>query len=360
MSLPGRLRQLVGTAEFWSDYLGDEVFGKPVTGLPDDPYLEFPLTPEYCLRVGYIWHASHEESFIEATRLLLRTTVSCQDILLGWRQDDGHVHPHALRWEEADLIGRIQALRNPELPHPGIPFLLLLPYIASIEGSDHLLGLRLLNAALRSLGVFNERQIRYRLSTFNKVPPGSEWRRVHPHGWVCQFLGTYPSEGGGRMIHSLRHIPARSPGTSPQFPFEAWNECMHQAECTLAEVPRGKIKKSKETLPSLSERIELYYQITNSEAAYSTIPVLRRALFLEGLGICDLSGSWNAVEDPENLVAELGHPNAGDEYVLVCYGELSVIVQVIRRVVEEAGRPEVRLFQRLPPGSRQFYRRIAL
>jgi hypothetical protein len=336
-------------------------FGEPVAGLPDDPYLELPLSPQHTLRVGYFWRASKGKDFIQATRLLLPQTGSGQDILLGWRQDDGHVHPHALRWEEVDLIGRLQALRDLDLPHPGIPLPLLLPYVASIEGSDHLLGLRLLNSALRSLGVFNERQIRYRLATFNRVPAESEWRRVQPHGWVCDFLGKYSWQGGGRIINSWRQVPAGPPGNWPRFPFDLWNDCMRQAERAVAGGPQGQTARSEvEPLPPLSEQIELRYQLTDSEAAYSTLPVLRHALFQDGLGVCYLTGCWSAFGNTDNPEADLLHPNAGDEYVLDCYGELTAIVTLIRRVVEEAGRPEVRLYQRMPPGHDPLYQRIAL
>jgi hypothetical protein len=361
MPLSSKLRQLVGTPAFWSDYLGDEVFGEPVIGLPEDPYLELPLSPRHSLRIGYFWRAPEGRDYIEATRLQLRRTDSGQDILLGWRQDDGHVHPHALRWEEADLIGRLPAVKDPELPHPGIPFLLLLPYIAPLEGSDHLAGLRLLNAALRSLGVFNDRQIRYRLSTFNKVPAVCEWRRVQPYGWVCHFLGKYSWQGGGRTIHSLRHVPSGPPGDWPRFPFDEWNECMRHAERVVAEQAQGEAEKLEpQPLPSLVERIELRYQLTDCEAAYATLPVLRRALFQGGLGVCYLIGGWGAFENAENPEADLVHPHAGDEYVIYCYGELAEIVAVIRRAVEEAGRPEVRLYQTMPLDSRPPYRRLAL
>jgi hypothetical protein len=237
---------------------------------------------------------------------------------------------------------------------------MLLPYIASIEGSDHLLGLGLLNSALRSLGVFNERQIRYVLSTFNQAPAESEWRRVQPYGWVCHFLGKYSWQGGGRIIYSLRQVPAGTPGSWPRFPFDAWNQCMRQAERAMAEGPQGQLEKAAQTLPPLGEHIELRYQLTDSEAAHSTIPVLRRALFQDGLGVCYLSGGWCAFANPDNPEADLVHPNAGDEYVVDCYGELTAIVEDIRRVVEEAGRPDVRLYQRMPQGARPPYRRIAV
>src|SRR5262249_34940962 len=155
-------------------------------------------------------------------------------------------------------------------------------------------------------------------------------------------------------------VPTRPPGDWPRFPFDAWNNCMRLAERAVAEGPQGQIEKATETLPPLSEHIELCYQLTDSEAAYSTIPVLRRALLQDGLGVCYLRGSWCAFENPDNPEADLVHPNAGDEYVVGCYGELTAIVEVIRRVVEEAGRPDVRLYQRMPQGARPPYRRIAL
>jgi hypothetical protein len=365
MPLPSRLRQLVSTAQFWSDYLGDEVFGEQVAGLPANPYLKIPISPQYSLHIGYFWQASKDENFIEATNLCLRQTDSGRSIVLGWRQDDGHVHPHALRWEEADLIGRLQALRDPELPHPAIPFLLLLPYIAPIEGSDHLLGLRLLNAALRSLGVFNERQIRYRLSIFNLGPAVSEWQRVQPYGWVCHDSDKYSLRDGARMIFSLRQVPKWPANEWPRFPFDEWNDCMRQAERAVAESPQTLIENTgTEPLPPLSEHVELRYQVTDSEAAYSTLPVLCRALFQDGLGVCYLTGGWypdnpNAGHECEiECYGEL--PAIGDEYVIDCYGELTAIIAVIRRVVEEAGRPAVRLYQRMPQGTYPPYRRIAL
>jgi len=361
MPIPSRLRELVGTAAFWSDYFGDEVFGERVAGFPDASHLDLPLSPRHCLRIGYFWRASEGKDYIEAPRLRLRRTDSEEDILLGWRQDDGHVHPHALRWEEADLIGRLQARRDPELPHPGIPFLLLLPYVAPIGGSDHLLGLRLLDTALRSLGVFSEHQIRYRLSAFNKAPAICEWRRIEPYGWVCHFLGKYPWEGGGRMIYSLRQVPSGPPGDWPRFPFDEWNDCMRHAERVVAEDPQGRAQEpGTEPLPPLAEHIELRYQVTDCEAAYATLPALRHALFQDGLGVVYLSGGWGAVEDVDNPEADLSHPHAGDEFVIDCYGELAAVVAVIRRVVDEAGRPEVRLYQRMPDGNRQPYRRLSV
>jgi hypothetical protein len=314
MPLPDRLRQLVATARFWSDYLGDEVFGEPVTDLPSDSYLELPLSPKHSLRIGYFWRASPGEDFISATDLRLLNKASGRETVLGWRWDDGHPHPHALRWEELDLIGQLQAVNDPESAHPGIPLLLLLPYVASIVGTDHALGLGLLNKALRSLGLFTEQQIRYRLSTFNRSPAATEWRCVHPYGWVCNTLGKNSLEGGGRRIYSLRQPPRSPSGNCPQFPFAEWNECMRHAERVVTAA--GVTSPSQamwEPVAPLASLTELHYQVTNCDAACETVPVLKRALFEHGLGVCYLIGSWTAVEDPEQAEAELAHPNAGDD-----------------------------------------------
>ena len=84
------------------------------------------------------------------------------------------------------------------------------------------------------------------------------------------------------------------------------------------------------------------------------------ALFREGLGVCQVFGSWSAFANQDDPHADLDQPNAGDEYWLSCYGRLAEIVAVVRRVVEEAGRPDVRLYQRMPQGAGPPYRRIVL
>lgn len=389
MPLPSGLQQLVGTARFWSDYFGDEVFGETVAALPDEPALELHLSPRHALRVGYAFPVGGEH-YLAATSLKLRRTDTGRDMLLGWH--DAHHFPHVLRWEEADLIGRLQARRDPDLPHPGVPFLLLVPYVASIEGTDHLLGLRLMNRALRSLGVFTERQIQYRLSAFKRAPAECEWQRVPPYDWVCRPKGTdswgvarvLSGRPGGKPVYSLR-VPPAAPGglpelpadvelhpemprllaeaaaNSPRFPFDDWNECLRLAAGAEASGPHFSAEPAgDDPLPALAPHVELCYQVTNSAAANATVPALREALFREGLGVCHVLGSWSAFENQDDPDADLNHPNADAEYTLSCHGQLAEIIAVVRRVVEEAGRPEVRVYQRLDDEAGPLYRRIEL
>jgi hypothetical protein len=263
-----------------------------------------------------------------------------------------------------------------------VPFLLLAPYVAPIAGTDHLLGLRQLNRALQSLGVFTERQIRYRLSAFNRAPTRSEWRRVRPYGWVCHSEPVDLPHLWDVQIYSLRVAPAEDPlglpadvevhpemfqlmadaaARSPRFPFDEWNDCMRRARRALANGPQPPGEAAAaDPLPPLSRHVELCYQVTNSEAAYATIPALRDALFRRGLGVCKVFGSWSAFENQDDPHADLDHPNADAEYRLSCYGGLAEIVAVVRRVVEEAGRPEVRLYQQRDDETGPRFRRIEL
>jgi hypothetical protein len=100
--------------------------------------------------------------------------------------------------------------------------------------------------------------------------------------------------------------------------------------------------------------------VTDSDAAQVTIPALRDALFRRGLGVCHVYGSWTAFENQDDPHADLDHRNADTEYRLCCYGGLAEIVAVVRHVVEEAGRPEVRLYQRRDDEAGPPYRRIEL
>jgi hypothetical protein len=229
--------------------------------------------------------------------------------------------------------------------------------------------------------VFTERQIRYRLSAFNRAPTECEWRRVRPYGWVCHSEGRASLDGGGVPIYSVRVAPAGDQlGLPPdvqvhpemlkvlaetaarrtRFPFDEWNDCMRRAWRAVA---RGRQPSpgdaAADPLPPLADRVELCYQVTDSEAANATVPPLRRALFQEGLGVCYCTGSWSAFENEDDPHADLDCPNADAEYLMICYGKLAEVIAVVRQVIDDAGRPDVRLYRRMPQGSRPPYSRIA-
>jgi hypothetical protein len=134
---------------------------------------------------------------------------------------------------------------------------------------------------------------------------------------------------------------------------------MRRARRALARGRQPSPGDAADPLPPLADRVELCYQMTDTEAAFATVPALRRALFEEGLGVCYLTGSWTAFENEDDPHADLDCPNAGDECLLICHGGLAKISAVVRRVVDDAGRPDVRLYRKMPHGARPPYRRIA-
>ncbi|MBO0698910.1 MAG: hypothetical protein J2P46_10990, partial [Zavarzinella sp.] len=147
---------------------------------------------------------------------------------------------------------------------------------------------------------------------------------------------------------------------SPRFPFDDWNDGMRLARRAVVNGPQPPAEAASDPLPPLARHVELCYQVTDSDAAQATIPALRDALFRRGLGVFDAVSSWSAFENQDDPDADLNHPNADAEYRLSCYGELAEIVGEVRRVVEEAGRPEVRLYQWGDDEAGPPYRRIDL
>jgi hypothetical protein len=358
MALPRRFFQLAATSAFWSDYFGDEVFGEKIVGLPSDSFLSFPLGPRHRLRVGYWLCWGGQDRFIQATELRLQNRRTTADWRLGWRADDGHVHPHVLRWEEADLIGRAIAMMVPQLKHPGIPLLLLAPYVASIEGTDCALGVWLVDRALRSLGILSDKQIRYRVSSFSRHHADDQWRKVAPYGWVCHSVGnrSWP----GVPIKSLRRSPKPGANQPPPFPFDEWNEAVHCTEQQVAPRTRRQPSPRRKISLPLSRRSEWRIQFLDSDQEGVTAPQLRRELHYQGVGVCYLVGGWCAAEDFRSYCAHGDIPNRGNEYMVIADAPPAFTVKVVRRVLKKAANPDVILYRRLGPESRQPYRRIPL
>jgi hypothetical protein len=73
-----------------------------------------------------------------------------------------------------------------------------------------------------------------------------------------------------------------------------------------------------------------------------------------------LTGGWSAFENQDDPNANLNHPHVADGFPLDCRWVLAEIVTVVRSVVEEAGQPDGRLYQRLPLGHDPPYLRIPL
>ena len=345
MSVDPRLLALTRTAEFWADYYGDDVFGDLVADPPGE-FLDFPLGPRYRLRVSVLDDLGGK-FFAAAGSLRLMASGDERGRLLGWWRDDGHVHPHVLRWDEADLLSRL-ASHEWGLPHPGIAFLLLCPYVAPLEEPARWEGLRRFDEALRATGAFNEPQIRRRLLGAARLYRGAEWRHG-PLGWACQLI----KDRRGFGFHSLRQLPDGDAGTS-SFPSQEWADAIADAERLAPAARPANSFLTPGELEQLPPIRRFYYQVIDSDQAYSTLTPIRRGLFDAGLGSMELSGSWSAFADEQNPEADW---LPGDEYAVTLCGEVDELVAVIRRA---AGGPDVRLYEVMPRAERPPYRRIPL
>ncbi len=150
--------------------------------------------------------------------LSLRHPSLPEPVELGW-DDQAHWHPHVLRWEELDLLGRWAALSHPELTHPGVLVALLHRFTPLCRGDDEAVVPALLEAAYRSLGVFRGKALQERVDRYDRREAGFTWRQDPACGWVLEQDEAAP-EAGDHVLYTRRN------GAYPHLPFQLWNEQM--------------------------------------------------------------------------------------------------------------------------------------
>jgi hypothetical protein len=77
---------------------------------------------------------------------------------IAW-DDQAHWHPHVLRWEELETVGRAIAMQDAEMSHPGPVVLLLHRFAPICEGEDLDPIISMLEAAFTQLGLFTRAEI---------------------------------------------------------------------------------------------------------------------------------------------------------------------------------------------------------
>ncbi|SDY19063.1 hypothetical protein SAMN05444365_101992 [Micromonospora pattaloongensis] len=142
MPFPETIRTLTRDHDFWRAFLL-EPDPPAAAALPDELRITFPVAGGYGLVLDLdLPYREH--------RLGLRHPGATEPVELA-RIDAAHRHPYALRWTELDLIGRVIALDDPSLPHPGLPTALLFRFAPTALGDDATVAAEFLSAALRSL-----------------------------------------------------------------------------------------------------------------------------------------------------------------------------------------------------------------
>lgn len=168
-----------------------------------------------------------------------------EPVTVGW-DDEGHPHPHALRWAELDLVCRAAALLDPELRHPGPGLALLARFAVLGEHDDVDRASAALHAAVTGLRGGGD-------------APYPKPSRMGA-GWHVD------AEGNHYLVHDDAYTTRGEPDDT-DFPWETWRALLAEAERTLAT-----------RVHRLADRTPLDAAVADPEAA----PELARVLAADG------------------------------------------------------------------------------
>ncbi|MDP9798513.1 hypothetical protein J2S43_007025 [Catenuloplanes nepalensis] len=144
MPVPDALRALAGRSSFWAEWFFDsesEEGGSERPGL----LVTLPVANGYRLHLDLDFARPHHLLELAAPGFGVQ-----EGVMLGWdAPDDGH--PHVLRWPELDLIGRVIAMDDPSLTHPGLVVALLSRFTPVTLADDVPVARALFTAAFRAL-----------------------------------------------------------------------------------------------------------------------------------------------------------------------------------------------------------------
>lgn len=221
MPISETLRTLTVDRDFWAAYLA------PVAGAaPPEPGV---LRVSLPVAGGY--------------GLLLDVDLSCGEHTLGLRHPaasepvhlggagPGRPAPAVLRPADLDLIGRVVALDDPTLPHPGLPVALLAPFAAPVTDDDLAAG-ALLVAAYRSL----RRDVRPLPPVLPEQPPLPLFTAAR---WWPQPAQPCDRVLSDDEIAGYLAIPAGAPAAprdGPRFPTVDLSELVRHATARLARL----------------------------------------------------------------------------------------------------------------------------
>lgn len=289
MPLPEPLQAVIKKRRFWTDFFwitnADE---GDYPGL-DDCDVELPVTEEYQLSLNFsAWLSCFVLNFIDADGKSVEIA----------HDDQAHWHPHILRWKELDLICRAVADDDPELPHPGLPLLLLYRFAPICRDDDVDFITSMLDAAWRKLDIFSDAEIRKFIERSDARDAGFRWQYDDNE----KFWWIEKDEGGtsGKGLYTHRHLE----GARDQFPSANWEEMMAGAKELVgpppnvgrAEQPTWK-KYSLRSKHSLSLALPLRSPTRQlCIDSYNVIDAASRILKAVDLGSAQITGGLSTVE----------------------------------------------------------------
>jgi hypothetical protein len=141
--------------------------------------------------------------------------------------DQAHWHPHVLRVEELDWICRCAALSDFNLPHPGIPLLLLHRFAPICTDGDFGFLSPMLKEAWRSLGGMSEYDVEALLNRADLRRGEFHWNRSHEGDWTIHQDENPQLQVG---LYSLRVAE------NGEFPFSQLRTLVYETEAACRAV----------------------------------------------------------------------------------------------------------------------------
>ena len=205
------LRDAIRRKDFWTGYVLER----------DDA--EWPALGRSCrvtAPVGGYEVVIGLSRYLYVTDLYLRRPGVRKLYWMG-RDDLAYWPREVLRWEEAELISRAAALRDRELPHPGLLLVLLYRFTPLTAGDDRRAVHAQMRLAFGSLGVLSERAIgRCIREGASDLSDDFVWWPDEERGWVL------------RQTDQDQYWEPRCPGG--KFPFTHFAALLDAAQRTCA------------------------------------------------------------------------------------------------------------------------------
>jgi hypothetical protein len=222
MPLPKSLQLLVRTRRFWTDSFW-------VTDRQENAYSEFEsCVVDLPVAGGYGLSLSFGECLDYFSLGFVSPSTETVEIAYD---DDGQQFPHALRWQELELICRTIALQDAELPHPGVLLLLLHRFAPICEGDDLDLIVPMLDAAWRQLDVFSDTEIQRLIEQADARDAGFAWRYEETVKAWCLEQDDHRS--AGRSLYTYRTAE------NANFPFVNWGHMLAEANQVIMRARGG-------------------------------------------------------------------------------------------------------------------------
>lgn len=299
MPVPEALRALAGRSSFWSDWFfhSEEPADQP------DLLVTLPVAGGYRLRLDLDFARP-----FHLLELAAPGSGTHEGTMLGWDAPDD-ARPHALRWPEVDLIGRVIAIDDPSLAHPGLVVALLSRFTPVTLADDVPVARELFTAAFRALRpapleagpeqepipffaeprwwpspvdpeALTDREIDRLLTGQDGRRAGLDWHRHEGLGWVAAQRAERNELGF--TIKSLRV------GTERAFPFAGLSELLGSARTRLTSEVYGAPWCTAATVVPIARRIVHAGDLT-------AVPSLLDALETAG---CDHPAVLDALTGP--------------------------------------------------------------